>query len=67
MPVIGAAPAARSTYPMETDVSVDAPADMFTSAIEGCILLSRAFGDNQLLVDQLLTYRAFVRQVFRAN
>lgn len=51
-------------YPMKGEVTIDALADMFISSIEGGIILSRAFQDNQLLVNQLLTYRQYLRLLF---
>lgn len=54
-------------YPVETDVSTETLADMFTASIEGGIILSRAFNDKQLLVDQILAYRAYLRILFGAR
>lgn len=54
-------------YPNASDVSIDTLADMFTSSIEGGIILSRAFNDKQLLVDQILAYRSFLRILFGAR
>jgi len=51
-------------YPAKDESSVDALADMFTSSIEGGIILSRAFQDNQLLVKQVLAYRNYLRVLF---
>ncbi len=53
-------------YDMPTDVSIETLADMFTSTIEGGIMLTRNFEDNQLLVDQILAYRTFVRLLYDA-
>lgn len=58
---------ARRTHDMNTDVSIEALADMFTSIIEGGILLSRAYSDNGLLVNQILAYRSFIRRIFGAT
>ena len=54
-------------YPVETDVSIETLADMFTASIEGGIILSRALNDKQLLVDQILAYRAYLRVLFGAQ
>ena len=54
-------------YPNTSDVSIETLADMFTSSIEGGIILSRAFNDKQLLVDQILAYRSFLRILFGAR
>ena len=51
-------------YAVPDDVSVETLADMFTSTIEGGIMLTRNFGDNQLLVDQILAYRSFLRLLY---
>jgi len=51
-------------YQMCEDVSVESLADMFTSTIEGGIILSRNFDDNELLVGQILTYRTFLRVLY---
>jgi hypothetical protein len=50
---------------VETDQT--ALADMFTSMIEGGIILSRIFQDNALLVEQVLAYRTHLRLVFGDN
>lgn len=41
-------------------------ADMFTAAVEGGILLSRMFGSNEPLVQQILLYRDYLRRLFGA-
>ena len=51
-------------YPMKTDISVTAVADMFTSCVEGGIILSRIFKSNESLVQQVKLYREFLRLVF---
>ena len=51
-------------YPPKTDVSLDALADMFSSTLEGGIILARIYGDNHALVDQVLGYRTHLRLVF---
>ncbi len=53
-------------YEMKGDASIEALADMFISSIEGGIILSRAFQDNQLLVNQVLAYRNYLRLLFDA-
>jgi len=54
-------------YPIQSDVSLDDLADMFISSIEGGVILSRAFGENRLLVNQILAYRSTLRTLFGAN
>lgn len=57
----------QKKYPSKHDThmtSVDALADMFTSTIEGGIILSKAFQDNKLLVEQILAYRNYLRVLF---
>ena len=54
-------------YKPQEDISIDALADMFTSSIEGGIIISRALQDNQALVDQVLTYRAYLRLLFEKD
>ena len=51
-------------YPPKNEVSIEALADMFTSTIEGGIILSKAFQDNDLLVEQVLAYRNYLRVLF---
>lgn len=45
-------------------VDVEALADMFTSAIEGGILLGRIFDSNTHLYNQVLAYRSYLRLLF---
>jgi len=54
----------QKVYPCKSDTTIDALADMFISTIEGGIILSRAFQDNKLLVDQVLAYRSYLRVLF---
>ena len=51
-------------YPSKHEINVEALADMFTSTIEGGIILSKAFQDNKLLVQQILAYRNYLRALF---
>ncbi len=51
-------------YPPKMEVSVDALADMFTSCVEGGILLAKAYDDNQALIDQVQNYRSHLRMLF---
>ena len=46
------------------EVSVNALADMFTSSIEGGIILALVLGDNDVLVKQILNYRTHLRLLF---
>ena len=49
---------------LKGDITINALADMFISTIEGGIILSLAFRDKQLLVDQILAYRSYLRLMF---
>ena len=51
-------------YTPKSDVSMETLADMFTSVIEGGIILSKAFQDNNLLIEQILSYRNYLRMLF---
>jgi len=53
-------------YTVNTGASVVAMADMFTSSVEGGIILSRIFMSNQALVEQVMLYREFLRLAFPA-
>lgn len=54
-------------YTSATDVSLVALADMFTSSVEGGIILSRIFKNNDSLVQQVTLYREFLRLAFVAE
>ena len=56
--------AANERYDMLADMDLETLADMFTATIEGGILLARNFNNNALLVNQLRTYRSFVRMLY---
>lgn len=58
---------ASRQYPMESDISLETLADMFTAIIEGGIMLARNFDDNRLLVNQIMAYRAFIRMLYGAS
>lgn len=51
-------------YEAKTDVKIETLADMFTAVIEGGIILSKVFQDNQLLIDQILAYRNYLRVLY---
>lgn len=51
-------------YPPRIAVSLDDLADMFSSVIDGGIIISRVTRDPEALARQLLLYRDFVRLVF---
>jgi len=53
-------------YEPTTPVDRSTLADMLTATIEGGIILSRAFGDPRLLVDQIMQYRDYIRLLFGA-
>jgi len=52
-------------YPPTTDTPLTAVADMFTSSVEGGIILSRIFGNNQVLVQQVQLYRQYLQMLFQ--
>lgn len=49
------------------DVSVEVLADMFSSIIEGGIIVSRALEDKKALVDQILSYRSYLKLLFESR
>jgi len=51
-------------YPARTEVSVDDLADMFSSTLEGGIILARVYGDNRALIAQVQAYRTHLRLLF---
>jgi len=51
-------------YPPRTDTSVNTLADMFSSTLEGGIILARVYGNNEALTEQVLAYRTHLRLVF---
>lgn len=51
-------------YPPRTDISVNDLADMFSSTLEGGIILARIYGDNQALIAQVQAYRTHLRLLF---
>ena len=50
--------------PPRLDTSTDVLADMFSSSLEGGIILARLFGDNQALINQVQAYRSHLRLLF---
>lgn len=53
-------------YPPAIDIPLEDLADMLTSVIEGGIILSKVFDDQDLLPNQLLQYRNYIRLIFAA-
>ena len=51
-------------YEMSGEVSAVTAADMFSSVIEGGIILARNFNDNELLAQQILAYRSFLKMIY---
>ena len=51
-------------YPPRVEVSTSALADMFSSTLEGGIILAKVYNDNQTLVDQVQAYRTHLRLLF---
>lgn len=54
----------EETTTPRVDVSVDALADMFTSSVEGGILLSLLLKSNDYMVEQINAYRTHLRLVY---
>ncbi len=51
-------------YTPKVEVSINSLADMFTSSVEGGILLARIYGNNEALTDQVQAYRTHLRLLF---
>jgi AcrR family transcriptional regulator len=51
-------------YPMKIEHPLEELADMLSSIIEGGIIMSRALDDREILPNQLLQYRNYIRLVF---
>lgn len=51
-------------YKPRPGVEVDALADMATAIVEGGIILSRTFDDKNLLAQQMMAYRNYVKLAF---
>ncbi|HEX7026953.1 MAG TPA: TetR/AcrR family transcriptional regulator [Gammaproteobacteria bacterium] len=52
--------------PLPDHIVIEDLADMFTSCVEGGILLSRMFQSNERLAQQILLYRDYLRRLFNA-
>jgi AcrR family transcriptional regulator len=52
-------------YPPRSEVDIDALADMFSSTLEGGIILARVYNDNRALIEQVHAYRTHLRLLFR--
>ena len=57
----------NNQYSIQTDVTVETLSNMFTAIIEGGIMLAKNFKNNQLLVNQILAYRTFLRISYGAR
>jgi len=51
-------------HPPKIEISIDALADMFSSTLEGGIILARVYGDNSALAEQVQAYRNHLRLLF---
>ena len=51
-------------YPPRIDVDLDALADMVSALVDGGIILSKVVRDKEVLPQQILLYREFVRSIF---
>ena len=55
-----------TVYPPKMEVDVDSLADMFTTCVEGGIIMAKAYNDNQALIEQVANYRQHLRLLFEA-
>jgi AcrR family transcriptional regulator len=53
-------------YPPQIDIPLEDLADMLTGVIEGGIILSKVIDDQDILPNQLMQYRNYIRLVFGA-
>jgi hypothetical protein len=53
-----------ATYPPSREVDLDALADMFSSTVEGGIVLSKAVGDPAILSQQVMQLRTYIQLLF---
>lgn len=51
-------------YPPKVEVDFDALADMFSALVDGGIILSRSLKNPEMLAQQVMLYRGFVKTVF---
>lgn len=51
-------------YPPRLETNLESLADMFTSSVEGGIILAMSANDNSLLIDQVQNYRTHLRLLF---
>jgi TetR/AcrR family transcriptional repressor of nem operon len=51
-------------YPMKIEKPLEELADMLSSVIEGGIIMSKVLDDRNILPNQLLHYRSYIRLVF---
>ena len=65
--VIGLLKEIDKQYEMNPVMSHETLADMFTAVIEGGIVLARNLEQNQLLKNQVLAYRTFLRMLYGVN
>lgn len=51
-------------YPPRDEVNLEALADMVSNTVEGGIVMSKAVSDPQVLADQILLFRSYVKLLF---
>ena len=51
-------------YPPRDDVDLDAVADMVSTCVEGGIVMSKALKDPEILGNQILLYRSYIKLLF---
>ena len=53
-----------AVYPPKDNVDLDALADMVSNVVEGGIVMSKALKDPQVLAEQILLFRSYVKLLF---
>lgn len=51
-------------YPMKIDINVNELSDMLSTIIEGGIIMSRTLSEQNVLVQQILQYRNYLRLIY---
>ena len=59
--------AIAAKYPPQIEVDLDALADMISVIVDGGIIVSKVVKDKDVLPQQVMLYRAFVRSVFQGS
>jgi len=51
-------------YPPRSETTLETLADMFATVVEGGIILARIYDNNTVLINQVLSYRNYLRMLF---